>query len=72
MSSYTFNYKPDKLDMTVDGYFDHDAAGAWFEISTVKLGIHDISDVLSDDVLADIEKAAFKELANDAARGDYE
>lgn len=70
MNSYTFNYKPDKLDMTIEGNFDHDVAGAWFEVEKVRLGIYDITDILADSVLNDIEKAAFKALADDAARGE--
>jgi len=70
MQSYIFDYKPEKLGFTIEGYFDHDVAGAWFEVETVRLGVYDVTDVLSNDVISDIEKAAFKALADDAARGE--
>jgi len=68
MTAYIFDFDKEKLHFTVEGYFDHDIASAWFEVETVRLGINDVTDVLNDNIIAEIEVAAFKALADDAAK----
>ena len=68
MNAYIFDFDKEELHFTVEGYFDHDIASAWFEVETVRLGINDVTDVLNDNIIAEIEVAAFKALADDAAK----